>query len=829
MSKTQSYTRYEVSSGTFSASYPDNSHINVSDSAQVSFSSLTIGAGSVLIIGKFASVTIASTNTVTVGDNSQIILQPGSTLTIRPGSSLQLSKSCLLDLSLGKLEMNGATNGDAKTIELGSESVLKLGNIPITGSGRISGPEFTEEYEVQMYAHLKAPCTFIFDGVDINGNWHMDRAYPQWFAKADCEDWSAPINKAIKLKRTGEVFLQRGYYPVKHSIRISFGIELIGESGIRRNAPKADGYYYPEDNRGAIVYAVAKKDSSNASEEEFEAKSLVLVNIIQNPDPSLNQANGKHWLTWGMWEKSYPFPTTAIRNIVFKNGIDDQSQNLIVGLNGIFVAGGMTLDSVRISNFKQALVRSRDYADNFIVHNCYFTGAHLSHYPIVSTTPDNITTKEDNVKINGVYMVRLDGDGDNLEFVGNNIDGGALLERALYIGQCRGGTVSDNIMHGDVELAGCRALTFSNNHMESSSIGRTIHIINSQVYVSNNFFYKGNRPNIIISGANYGVPAVAEIHNNTYLCTYHELDTVITEDLRNKFNSIKEIWMARSAAPEIIVGDGATANITNQYRQVALKGSRTWPLTVGIQFGAETQTEETNIPNDKATTLLNNLSPYLSCSGIINAGFSINGINHQLRDINKRTALMMPNKNDRWHAPSGTYEYYAVFVIDRQRNIIAYPDGKPHRQLKYNGTSSLSKDNFIDSPGSADAVSTLISIHGGTSIPAWSRYLRMYRCCTNSAGNQNWDTVDIPVVNTMILYDNGLFLSGYPWQICSEENPLNSLPDTNTLKFQDVTHTNEAVECTATTKPTPLPNSWNRGDKIYNVGNQTDWIIFIKK
>lgn len=81
----------------------------------------------------------------------------------------------------------------------------------------------------------------------------------------------------------------------------------------------------------------------------------------------------------------------------------------------------------------------------------------------------------------------------------------------------------------------------------------------------------------------------------------------------------------------------------------------------------------------------------------------------------------------------------------------------------------------------------------------------------------------------MILYDNGLFLSGYTWQICSEENSLNSLPDTNTLKIQDVTHTNEAVECTATTKPTSLPDSWNRGDKIYNVGNQTDWTIFIKK
>ena len=261
-----------------------------------------------------------------------------------------------------------------------------------------------------------------------------------------------------------------------------------------------------------------------------------------------------------------------------------------------------------------------------------------------------------------------------------------------------------------------------------------VRVLNSQVDISNNFFYKSERGNILLSATGYGVPTVAEIHNNTYLCTYHELDTVKQENLRSSFNSIKGIWMARSAAPEIIVGYGATANITNQYRQVALKNSQTWPLTVGIQFGTEMQ-NGTPTPNDNPRTLLNNLSPYLSCSGRINAGFSINGISYKLSDINKRTALMMPNENDRWYAPSGEYEYYAVFVIDRQRNIIAYPNGKPYKQLKYNGASSLSKDNFIDNPSSANAVSTLISIHGESSAPTWSGYLRMYRCRVISENN----------------------------------------------------------------------------------------------
>lgn len=28
---------------------------------------------------------------------------------------------------------------------------------------------------------------------------------------------------------------------------------------------------------------------------------------------------------------------------------------------------------------------------------------------------------------------------------------------------------------------------------------------------------------------------------------------------------------------------------------------------------------------------------------------------------------------------------------------------------------------------------------------------------------------------------------------------------------------------------TSLPDTWNRGDKIFNVGNETDWDVFIKR
>ena len=818
--------RHVITGGTISATYPDNARIIISDNAEVSFSALTIGSGCTFVLGQFCTVTINAT--ATVGSNTQIILQPGSTLTVASGASLQLSTSCLLDVTLGKLILNGST-----PLNLGSESILRIGNIPISGSGTISGPEFVENYVIQKFAFLEAKCTFVFDGVDIDGNWHMDRAYPQWFASPGCNDWSTPINKAIELKRTGEVFLQRGLYPTKHSIRVRYGIELTGENGFSSNPGKGSN----SDLLGTTI--VANKNSSSCS--NFQSGYMVLVNTKpveqypSSPKPIEEQFN--------MWVHPYPAFTTVVRNITFMNG--DKSERIIPQLNGLFTAGGLDIEQCRFLNFKQAIVKSRDYADGFVIKDCRFSGVNIVHYAPPGTTSATDTTVYDTK-----WMIYLNGDGDNLQFTGNAFMGSRFLNnRTLYVGQNRGGLISCNITGGEIVLNGCRGLTFSNNHMESSmesNEGMLIRVLNSQVTISDNFFYKSERGNIYVAGGGYGTPSVAEIHNNTYLCTFHDLFPGITndsiqdyyslEERRTEFEAKKKIWLARSSAPEIIVGDGATVNISNQYRQVALLNSVTWPLTVGIQFRAENQNDSIFLTDTIATTLLNDLSPYLSGSGTINAGFAVNNVNHQLHNINRRTATMMPNRNDRWYAESGEYEYFAVFVIDRQRNIIAYPNGMKYKHLKNKGDTIIKKNNFIDNPVDANAVSTLIPIYGGTYFPKWSGYLRMYRCrverdtiINKIVREFDWNTVDVPVVNAMMLYDNGLFLSGYPWQKCSEANPLGSLPDTDTLKLQDVTHLNESVECTATTKPSSLPDTWSRGDKIFNVGNETDWDVFIKR
>ena len=816
-----------IGSGDSTIIYPDNSRIYVQPNNSVTANDFTLGNNCTLVIGKFANMTIACK--ATTGSGCEIILESGSTLQINTTASLTLDKETHLNCKNGSLMLYAADS----YLCLSADCTLSLGVIPVSGSGTIIAPKYTEDANEQGYAFLDAPCAYIFNGVKVTGMWHINRAYPLWFAAPGCDDWSVPINNAIEMKRTGEVFLQRGLYPTKHSIRVRYGIELTGENGFISNPGKGSN----SDLLGTTI--VANNNSSSYS--NFQSGYMVLVNTKpveqypSSPKPIEEQFN--------MWVHPYPAFTTVVRNITFMNG--DKSERIIPQLNGLFTAGGLDIEQCRFLNFKQAIVKSRDYADGFVIKDCRFSGVNIVHYAPPGTTSATDTTVYDTK-----WMIYLNGDGDNLQFTGNAFMGSRFINnRTLYVGRNRGGLISCNITGGEIVLNGCRGLTFSNNHMESSmesNEGMLIRVLNSQVTISDNFFYKSERGNIYVAGGGYGTPSVAEIHNNTYLCTFHDLFPGITndsiqdyyslEERRTEFEAKKKIWLARSSAPEIIVGDGATVNISNQYRQVALLNSVTWPLTVGIQFRAENQNDSIFLTDTIATTLLNNLSPYLSGSGTINAGFAVNNVNHQLHNINRRTATMMPNRNDRWYAESGEYEYFAVFVIDRQRNIIAYPNGMKYKHLKNKGDTIIKKNNFIDNPVDANAVSTLIPIYGGTYFPKWSGYLRMYRCrverdtiINKIVREFDWNTVDVPVVNAMMLYDNGLFLSGYPWQKCSEANPLGSLPDTDTLKLQDVTHLNESVECTATTKPSSLPDTWSRGDKIFNVGNETDWDVFIKR
>ena len=830
--------RHVITGGTISATYPDNARIIISDNAEVSFSALTIGSGCTFVLGQFCTVTINAT--ATVGSNTQIILQPGSTLTVASGASLQLSTSCLLDVTLGKLILNGST-----PLNLGSESILRIGNIPISGSGTISGPEFVENYVIQKFAFLEAKCTFVFDGVDIDGNWHMDRAYPQWFASPGCNDWSTPINKAIELKRTGEVFLQRGLYPTKHSIRVRYGIELAGENGFISNPGNGSN----SDLLGTTI--VANNDSLSCF--NFQSDYMVLVNTKpveqypSSPEPIEEQFN--------MWVHPYPAFTTVVRNITFMNG--DKSERIIPQLNGLFTAGGLDIEQCRFLNFKQAIVKSRDYADGFVIKDCRFSGVNIVHYAPPGTTSATDTTVYDTK-----WMIYLNGDGDNLQFTGNAFMGSRFLNnRTLYVGQNRGGLISCNITGGEIVLNGCRGLTFSNNHMESSmesNEGMLIRVLNSQVTISDNFFYKSERSNIIITGTAPGLQSIVELHNNCYLCVFQnpfvnlkdkyniecapkdntniDENEVLLCKYTHSLNDAIDYWTKRSASPEILIGHDATVIMTNQYRQISTYRSLSWISTVGIQFGT-IYTDSDHRPIAGKEQILNNLAPFLSCGGTIKSRITINSLFSTQRSINKRLISMSPNKNERWYGEDGTYSYYAMFIIDRQRDIISIINNDFYTPIYYYDsnnneyTESLEKIRSFKPELSTDDnskfFSTFISLHNYGAGEPWCGYLRLLRYGVFEDDSEVYHTVDIPISNALIIYDNGIFIAGYKWRKIESIEEISINPPL--FGIEDVTHTNETVECNATTKPTSLPDTWNRGDKIFNVGTETDWNVIIKK
>ena len=495
-----------ISSGQFPKNYSDGSKIFVQPKTSATIEAITLGNNCTLVIGEFANLIIGN-GKATTGSNCKIILEPGSTLKIEGNSSLTLGNESLLNCKNGNLIL---CDNDSR-LNLSADCTLSLGVIPVSGSGTIAAPEYGELKEEQHeYAFLDAPCAYIFNEVKVTGMWHIDRAYPQWFAAPGCDDWSGPINKAITLKRTGEVFLQRGLYPTKHSIRVRYGIELVGENGFSSNPGKGSN----SDLLGTTI--VANKNSSSCS--NFQSGYMVLVNTKpveqypSSPEPIEEQFN--------MWVHPYPAFTTVVRNITFMNG--DKSERIIPQLNGLFTAGGLDIEQCRFLNFKQAIVKSRDYADGFVIKDCRFSGVNIVHYAPPGTTSATDTTVYDTK-----WMIYLNGDGDNLQFTGNAFMGSRFLNnRTLYVGQNRGGLISCNITGGEIVLNGCRGLTFSNNHMESSmesNEGMLIRVLNSQVTISDNFFYKSERGNIYIAGSGYGTPSVAEIHNNTYLCTFHDL------------------------------------------------------------------------------------------------------------------------------------------------------------------------------------------------------------------------------------------------------------------------------------------------------------------
>jgi hypothetical protein len=158
---------------------------------------------------------------------------------------------------------------------------------------------------------LIAPITQIFDiNLNLTGSWIMDRAYPQWFGAkntapnaTDASYDAAPaINKAIQFKRAGEVFLPRGQYVIKDSIRVKYGIILRSESA---DSWKAAGASEQNDyeNQGTVIRPLRS--------HTLDGNYMVIVNAQRKNTSNPISPENADWVT--EWKYLY----TSVRNLYF--------------------------------------------------------------------------------------------------------------------------------------------------------------------------------------------------------------------------------------------------------------------------------------------------------------------------------------------------------------------------------------------------------------------------------------------------------------------------------------------------------------------------------
>ena len=853
----------------FPAYFPAGSCVFVEENVITTITSVIFNQDCTFVLGRNSKVYVGTGTTVTFKNNCCLIMQPGSKLTVANGSILSLGTNCKVDFSQGIVELGPYYVSDKKaTIRLGKDTLLKCGcHVPISGSGVIQAPEFnpSQNVTVQDYAVFEAPAIQIFDAdIDVTGNWHMDRAYPQWFAPQDCTDWVDPIHKAITMKRTGEVFLQRGLYKIKRSIHIPYGIHLVGESG--RRDFDYENYKY-KDTHGTIIAATLMSEFRDENAwKYFDFGSMILINI--NPDKIPGVINNKqpsdirNKSDRGLWVKATPTATcTALRNLGLYNGakiivgnILYDNPEVVPELTGVFVAGACVFENLYFGAFKQAIVKTRDYADNMRILDCTFSKSYEFHnYPALL----NATTErdEDQNSNNALYMVQLNGSGDNLIFRGNVFHGDNHYKfndknntsvefnynYALSVDRCFGGTIDDNIINSRVLISSCRGLTFSNNHMESDAYDRyyiQLRIIDSQVTVSSNFFYKSETNNIVVRGDASGEVCAAILENNSFFCRFAEIPKSSDEtelQYKARYEEYIERWKKRSSASEICINLGASVQIRNQFRQINGVNYMSWPTPVGVQFklldknGNEMSSTENGL---KTVNRFNTLSPYLSSQGNIKVGYKIESLlNTQvnINSINININDVKSNANVRWYAKSGYYDYYAQIVYDKDRQIVGTINGYNNAHLMSSAEERRSYFDSIIEGDVAKSKGTIIPL----SISGWNATLivyRSYRKILNSLVD-HWDKVAIPVCGAETLYDNGITLSGYLWEkmeVLDNNRPeiiYNSLSGITAVTFR-----NSNVECLSTDKPSSSKMaSWQQGDIIYNVGDDESWNVFIKK
>lgn len=731
---------------------------------------------------------------------------------------------------------------DHVTLAHGTTLIFAGGKI--TGTGTLTGD----------YTRLVAPITQIFGkDITVDGIWEMDRAYPQWFGArndiSNSEFWylretckaagenqpdaatskkkieearnnalkqldtwnvdsSDAINKAMKLKHAGEVFLPKGEYAICKTLKVPYGIVLRGElADYRLNVgdtqlPAGDyplgGNSTPDNlssyyKLGTVIRPLNTNyplsvDGNGTPITSFDDNFAIVINPNIHPNESHNAE----------WEQEFPPAFTTIRDIQFTNFWTETPS-----MRGIYAIGGMRIENLCWSQFVQAVATPNDmYCDGKTIINCGFSapasGCIFNDFVFGKFVGSDEIIKHFVQDAKEYYAFDLGGLGDKLYFHRNHLSMGEIAG-GLRLSGSFGAQISCNIINDNIAFDDCKGISFSSNHCED---GIQVTISNSQIGFSDNYFHKGKKPTFLIHDNNARgsvnvQSSTVDLRNNCLVFMDHE-DT-------------DSILYIGNISPYDIQTDGfVSLSIQNTYRYRLPRNAGGNIHPCGLAILKEIWTEGVAEPELTPFTEFNNLSYLLSGNSLLKPNFHIVH-NHVVNNTQLLRGSAMANGGVKWFLNKGTYQYRMQTIWDRKRLIGSTAQVLGNFNLgDINSETGLATGfllnfgaHWLDGPSDGNGNQAII---------------RLMRARTS--GNAIYHSVEVPVCGTRFLYDNGISVCGFKWQSDSKIDELT----VNTM-IQSIHFIGDNVICKGTACPTV--GEWTVGDIVYNTGTASNNALWI--
>ncbi len=760
-----------------------------------------------------------SLNVLSIGDCLELTQSMITQNEIMSGKSYMIT---------GKIEIN-------THVTLPPHVTLIFAGGMIIGSGTLTG----------NYTRLEASITQIFGAdITVDGIWEMDRAYPQWFGarnniqdneittvkdrlnvaaaieteaerdtaiqaiiddiKTNGIDSSDAINKAMKLKHAGEVFIPKGHYLITETLHVPYGIVLYGElADYKRNYnlqgnQLADGDYpLGEDTipsviskpykLGTIIRPLNTKlplsvDSLGTPMTSFTENFTIMINVQKQ----ITIANNGIIDVGYPWKHQYPYSLTTIQNILFSN-----HWTKTPSIRGIYSSGGMNIENISWIGFVQAVVSNKKlYCDGKNIINCAFNSPTFIHG--VYDEDDNLISKIDQKEY---YTWDLSGLGDKLFFHRNHtpISGNA---GALKLSNTMGAEISNNIINDNILIRYSKGVSFFSNHCEN---GAQVEVSRSQVDFSNNYFHKGEKPTFLFHDKE------SNRFHNTMISTITLCNnSVIFMDNETENDPLP----VSQTSPFDIQTDGLVSlSIQNTYRYQHPRYSAGNIYTFGLAILKEIWTivDENTVEFSTAPfTEFNGLSYLLSNNCLIKPKFYL-APNHLVKNTQALQISAQSNSRDKWLIDSGQYAYQVQTIWDKTRLIgteveILYKDSE---------TGTIQFECNENSQSVLFPIKVIPSVYNGNQA-----IVRLTRSRIN-----NFKVVEVPVCGATYLYDNGISIAGFKWE---EQYPISLSVNTN---ISSVHFVGDNVICTGTS--CPLYGTWAVGDIVYNTGTTSTNAMWI--